>query len=202
MTTNRSSEELEMRAMIETWGRQRYPGARVVHELVTGGCRIDMAFIQRDHVAGVEIKSSKDVLDRLDKQIETYHRMLPEVWVCAAPRWDDHEIPYRTGRLWIADGKAQSWRQEKGWPRQQPAIVDRTMTVPMLHLLWQAELFSLCAHSRVSASRRDRMSLLTAALARKLTGDEIVAGVCRELRARAAFPERPASDGPIREVAA
>ena len=63
---NRSSEELEIRAAVETWGRAKWPGSRVVHELVTGSCRIDMAFIQSDHIAGVEIKSSRDRLARLD----------------------------------------------------------------------------------------------------------------------------------------
>lgn len=54
MSPRRSAEETEMRALVETWGRSRWPGARCVHELVISECRIDMAFIGETHmVAGV-----------------------------------------------------------------------------------------------------------------------------------------------------
>lgn len=203
MTTNRSSEELEMRIAVEAWGRQRFPGARVVHELVTGNCRIDMAFIQRDHIAGVEIKSSRDVLDRLETQLRAYHEYLPEVWLCSAPKWEAHKVGYPTGRVIYETGALRSTiAGGNGYAFPQPATVNHIKTVPMLHLLWRSELLNMCARYRVSASAKDTMRRLVIELARKLTGDEIVTGVCRELRARAAFPERPASDAPIFEVAA
>lgn len=51
---------------------------------------------------------------------------------------------------------------------------------------------------------RGRLRFRQADVARALTGDEIVREVCRELRARDAFPRRPdhpASDAPIHEAA-
>lgn len=57
-----------MRRAIEAWGRERWPDARLVHELVVAQeRRIDMAFIQPGNIVGIEIKSSRDTLDRLDE---------------------------------------------------------------------------------------------------------------------------------------
>lgn len=196
MTTNRSSEELEMRRAVEAWGRERWPSARVVHELVVGVRRIDMAFIGPSHLAGVEIKSGRDRLDRLDPQLEAFRSALPEVWVFAAERWNDHSLPYGIGRLWIgANGAVSSRHPTHGFP--QVADADRSVTVAMLGLLWQSELFSLAVRSGLPVTRRTPIKPLIDIIARALTGDEIVAGVCAQLRARDAFPKRPASDPPI-----
>lgn len=197
MTTNRSAEELEMRRAVEAWGRARWPGARLVHELVVGRCRIDMAFIGADHLAGVEIKSGRDVIDRLDPQLAAYRAALPEVWVCAAQRWDGHSVPYGVGRLWIGAGGAVSSRHpQHGFPIS--ATPERSITVPMLGLLWQSELFSLAIRHGLPVARRTPIHPLIEAIARRLTGDEIVAGVCSQLRARDAFPKNPPSDPPVR----
>jgi hypothetical protein len=192
MAQRRSSEELDMRRAVEKWGRAKWPGSRVVHELVVEDCRVDVAFIQTDHIAAVEIKSSKDTLKRLDKQMRKFTTHIPEVWIAFAPIWhsavelDDWHNTICTTRERVDDDHSHIW-----------CYVDRVMTSPMLTLLWRDELAAIASRKRLSYSRRSRMQDLAIMISRKLTGDEIVTEVCRELRGRDAFAT--GSDEPIKD---
>ena len=197
---NRSSEELEIRAAVETWGRAKWPGSRVVHELVTGSCRIDMAFIQSDHIAGVEIKSSRDRLARLPVQSNTYLGFLPEVWLVMAPKWAEVDKPglsWNIGRAICEAGSVAEGAPSRFGRIETPARRNPALTVPMLGLLWRAELGAVAARFGIRTTARDTIADITALLARALTGDQIVSGVCEQLRARDAFPKTPRSDPPI-----
>lgn len=189
--SNRSAEELAMRDAIEAWGRARWPEARVVHELVVSQCRIDMAFIAPAHLIGIEIKSSRDVMDRVKRQLEAFTHHLPEVWFAMAPKWDKVSV-YPAGRLTVTEPGGVI-----PCPYGSPRI-DPCCTVPMLALLWRAELVTIAARHDLPHSKRSRIRDLSAAIARGLTGDEIVTEVCRELRGRSAFWK---SDDPIRVTA-
>lgn len=214
MTTNRSTEELAMRDAVAAWGRKRWPSARMVHELVVSDRRVDMAFIGREHLVGVEIKGPKDTLDRLDDQIATFCDHLPEVWLAVHPRWTRTVEVLRGSKnhVYLDDdgrGRVRNWiavdpddaEPVKHHYMGQPTI-DRTVTAPMLHLLWRDEAVAIAARMRVAIAKREPLRNIVPELARKLTGDEIVREVCRELRARAAFPAHPPSDAPIAGEAA
>lgn len=194
MTSNRSSEEFEMRSAVEAWGRQRWPDARLVHELVVAQvCRVDMAFIGPDYIVGVEIKSSRDTLERLDQQFRVFREHLSAVVFAVAPKWSDE-----CGRrgvhpvIAVSDGVVEA-------PYFNSRI-DRTITSQMLRLLWADEARRIAGRMRISASIRDPLYKLLPLLAQGLTGREIVTEVCRELRGRDAFPRaagHPSSDAPI-----
>jgi hypothetical protein len=71
----------------------------------------------------------------------------------------------------------------------------------MLSLLWAQELRNVAGRLCINLHKKATMVQNIAEIARKATGDEIVREVCRELRARDAFPKSPAhppSDPPIR----
>lgn len=196
---NRSSEEFTMRAVIEAWGRPRWPDARLVHELVVGQCRIDMAFIRPDQIIGVEIKSSKDVMDRAEKQTTTFTRHLQTVIVAVAPKWKDLKhgfLPHWNGCETVCCG------DEVTYPFLRLKC-NRAVTSAMLELLWASEARQIAGRFRVPSTQSTPLYKLLPELARKLTGDEIVAQVCQELRARDAFPkgkDHPPSYPPIRET--
>jgi hypothetical protein len=191
----RSGEELSMRGALEAWGRARWPDSRVMHELSTGGCRIDLAFVSPTHLAGIEIKSSRDTLERLPRQLEEFAACMPELWLATALQWSgplhDHEHPKYIGLPWgvghvVVDGGGVVHEKIKyaHWELPYGALVDPLLTVPMLHLCHCVELTRIAAAAglahRRRATRRDLMTLL----ARRLTGDAIIAGVCEQLRAR------------------
>lgn len=197
MTTNRSSEELAMRDRIEAWGRARWPDARVVHELVCGECRIDMAFVRPSDLIGVEIKSSKDVMTRAEKQYKAFNAMLPEVWIAIAPKWKDaKDKPFFSNEMIVTpeEGVKPSY-PGAGWRARRNGLV----YCDMLHLLWAEEARQIAFRHRLDVTKRTPQHTVTPMLALKLTGEQILHEVCRELRGRNAFWK---ADAPIYEVAA
>src|SRR6202521_3627751 len=101
-----SPEEARMRVAVAAWGRHRWPGYRCIHEVPLSERRIDMVFVGVKDIAGVEIKSSRDRLDRLEVPIEEYRRWLPEIWVAVAIKWQHHDALgfSRRNLIWVDDG--------------------------------------------------------------------------------------------------
>lgn len=196
----RSAEEGQMRAALIPWGRARWPGARVMEELNIGGCRADLAFVQEAHIAVVEIKSPFDTLDRLERQIRDFTDHVPEVWVAMAPKWigalndygqgAKHRLPYGIGQLSVVGDLVNETVRD----HLHAARVNHLLTVPMLHLAHLVELRNIASHHALEFRERWPRKEMMRLLSRKLTGDQIIAGVCRELRAR---PRGWAGDDPI-----
>ena len=192
---NRSAEEIAMREAVATWGREKWPRARLVHELVVTTSRIDMAFIEPDNIIGVEIKSSRDTLDRLTEQMRTFREHLPSVVLVIAPKWDNNNS-YGADDVVCCD-VASDVPIDAHMRFLSPRM---TVTAPMLKLLWASEARAIAARHNLGSNPRLPLNTSIPRLARKLIGDEIVREVCRELRARDAFPKadgHPASDPPI-----
>jgi len=184
-----SAEEQQMREAVISWGRSRWPDARVMHELAIGGSRIDLAFVTPRSIAGVEIKSSRDTLDRLEGQLKSYFWALPEVWVAFAPKWLPHfqtQIGSRYGQMMVSDGAVTEEIQSRNpqYKFKHEPRIDELMTSPLLHLLWVDELRAVSAAFGVKVKSRMYGHKLRALLSRKLTGDQIITGVCAQLRLR------------------
>lgn len=194
MTTNRSSEELMMRDQIETWGRGRWPDARVFHELVVSDCRVDIAFIRPRDLIGIEIKSSKDVLTRAEKQVRVFGMHFPEFWVAIAPKWKDHpDKPYCYNEI-VVDESGVDRGVYGGWRPQRNGQCYSTM----LGLVWADEARAIAGRKGCLSNKRQSLASLLPELALRLTGGEILEEVCRELRSR---PTKFKADPPVYEGA-
>lgn len=188
MTANRSSEELTMREHVEGWGRKKWPDARVFHELVVNECRIDIAFICPNDLIGVEIKSSKDVLTRLDKQSRVFREHLPEFWLAIAPKWKDApDKPYYHNEIVVTEDGVEPFRFT--------AQRNRRCYDAMLGLLWADEARTIAGRKGCLPNKRSPLNTVLPELALRLTGAEILSEVCRELRGR---PTKYKADAPIR----
>lgn len=86
MAGSNAEERLREKAVDEL--RRVWPGARVVHELMMeqGGNRLDLAAITGDHLAIVEIKSERDVFDRLRAQLRSALPVARTVWLVIAAK--------------------------------------------------------------------------------------------------------------------
>jgi hypothetical protein len=195
--------------------REQRPTARIIHELVVGRCRADLAAVEPDHIALFEIKSEKDTLKRLPDQVEAFARASHEVVVIAHERWFD-KTPYNNGNerfvpstalaettrhrhtIWAfpeterAGSYYSHWRMDTfARTRPQPRAAD------MLSLLWKDELLEEAFQHRIAASSRNSMENIIRDMAWLMSGREIARAVCRQLRSRQ-FPE---ADAPIVETA-
>jgi len=195
---NRSSEEFEMRRALAEWGRVRWPEARLVHELVVWQTRrIDMAWILPDTIIGAEIKSSRDTLDRLDAQLQSFTRCLPLTVLALAPKWADREHRYRQRGVNVCVVSPGADAPVTGHMHNAP---ERAVTVQMLDLLWAEELRGVARRLTINLPKQATRLQSIAEIAQLATGREIVREVCHELRARDAFPkspDHPPSDPPL-----
>jgi hypothetical protein len=166
--------------------------------LVIGECRVDIAFIRPNDLIGVEIKSSKDVLTRLEKQIRVFNDTLPEFWVAIAEKWKDHpDKPYYHNELVLGPAGIVRSPYYYNWrPHRNKLVYDA-----MLGLLWADEARAIAARKGCLSRKRTPLHTVLPELALRLTGAEILEEVCRELRGRstkfkADEPFRSTSDAP------
>jgi len=191
-----TNEERRMRQAAIAWARPRWPGCRVIHELVLGERRIDLVFVAERDMAGMEIKSSVDTLDRLEPQMKEYSRYLPELWLAVAPRWQDHEQVGHYPNVLIVDPPRVTERMRGRKPARDELVCSR-----LLELLWYSEACAIAVRADVIPLRvpkQIRRHQVLKLLSRLLTGNEIIAEVCRELRARELVGQ--GSDAPIRHL--
>lgn len=185
---NTSLEEQAIRTLVEVWGRKRFGDVRVIHELVLGERRIDMVFVGKDDIIGVEIKGPRDSLSdgRLPEQLREFNFYLPEVWLAVAPRWRKHRdvrrrrnllLPTESGVEVVHDKRDGKFRPER----------DEFFCSRLIELLWVDEAARIAQRTDVIpgvALTREPTWKVRRMLARMLSGHEIVKQVCMELRAR------------------
>lgn len=185
---NTSLEEQEIRDLVEAWGRRRFGDVRVIHELVLGERRIDMVFVGKDDIIGVEIKGPRDSLSdgRLPEQLREFNFYLPEVWLAVAPRWRKHRDVRRHHNLLLPAEGGIEVVHDKGDGRFRPER-DEFFCSRLIELLWVDEAARIAQRTDVIPGvtlTREPTWKVRRMLARMLSGHEIVKQVCLELRAR------------------
>lgn len=190
MPRKASDEEEALRVATEDWMRQRWPAARVVHELnLAGGSqRIDLVSVGDEELRMIELKSAKDVLTRLVDQVKAARECAQEVWVAIdAKHLAKHEALeaeralnwWPIGLLVFRDGVLHERRQAQN---RQPDPRE------VVQLLWSDEMRThLCSgNNQATMIRRavDEYGLR-----------HIMRQVCLALKARP-FPRADAAVGP------
>lgn len=231
MPAYRSSAEADIRDAVVARIRERRANARIIHEInvsTYGPNRIDLIAVDHAEIIAVEIKSSKDKLDRLDAQIKAmkacaHHSvaalhekfMVERVTNQMAAHYErdgqfyrkdmPEDIRYGSASVWIFP---EMWRSmtpkaEGGFDSdaswQFPAqALDTALPAGAIDMLWRDELYELCGRLRVSATRRSTMPEMVSALRWHCNGKELTKGICQALRVRSCTE----ADAPIYEVAA
>lgn len=216
-----SEAEERIRAKVVAQLRAAVPGARIIHELEMGGVRLDVAAVTPDRIVVAEVKSERDTLDRLQRQVRGAVRAAGEVWVCVADRHADEvdarrypfvrdakgAIQYGADRRPVAkEGHFDELRECLLW-RETPASLElygrpATPKPPlfsaMFSLLHVTEMReSLAAFSIRGLHRKPSRDLIQHAL-EEMSGRDLRRAVCAHLRARTFFR----ADDPMTEVAA
>jgi hypothetical protein len=220
----KSSDELEIRSYVVSRLRTLMPSARIVHELNVAGQgtnRIDVAAVTPIAIVGVEIKSKKDTLKRLDEQLKAFRQCCHFVIVAAhekhfaewrSEHWRD-DVPsesqlnhplffgerHRFGRhVWrypVPEPILGQWRTDFD-PHKD--LLTQPRAAHMLDMLWASELHAECHRHRVSCNSRSTRGDMIRDMVWLMTGKEICHAVCRQLRGRV-FAE---ADPPIFETTA
>lgn len=203
MPAYRSPAEAEIREPVVARLRALLPGARIIHEIQNacqGPNRIDVLAVTQDRIAAVEIKSSRDTLDRLPDQIEAMrgcahhviaalHAKFFEVsdynggW--ATPDWSVTRGAVAWGfgfdAALSADCCAVAHRLDERWTKKRLSCPP----TGAINMLWRDELRSIVSRRSLHrATSKLTIPELIDVLRWHLTGAEITAEVCAALRAR------------------
>jgi len=208
MPAYRSAAEGEVRDAVVSHLRMIRPQARIIHEINCsnfGPNRIDVLAVSSAEIIAVEVKSSKDKLDRLPAQIASMKLCANRVYAAlhekflvplgrpehgmgiAAPEEAGGAIPWifprmdRKGQIWCGSEWIEKDRREK------PKLC---IPVGSINMLWREELHQICATVGV---KKLNMPEAIDAIRWHMTGDQITRAVCATLRARAC----PEADPPI-----
>lgn len=229
MPAYRSTAEAEIRDAVVSRLRELRPAARIIHEIncaTWGPNRIDVIAVSKAEIIAVEIKSAKDKLDRLPKQIASMRLMahhtivaLHEKFLVEAKtnQWSAHyerdgtyylmALPEQCAGVtaWVfperrrvpVDVVSGGYDQMAHWKPPRPRF-DTALPTEAIDMLWADELRELCVLLRVPVHRRSTRDECMRALRWLATGREITEGVCRALRRR----NCPEADAPVMEEAA
>ena len=176
------------------------PNARVIHELNVGGCRADLAVVDSTRIFLVEIKSSKDTLSRLERQVKTFGKAAHETIVIADAKWwtkvergyhvpvlephaDLYPARYRDHhQLWHFPVFPQPYGQYE-WSIPKLSI-GQPHARPMLEMLWKQELLDAARKAGVVTKSRWAMRDIIDAMVWAMTGEALARAACAALRAR------------------
>lgn len=204
-----SPSERLMRDAVAARLRAELPRARIIHELVVGDCRADLAAVEPERLLLFEIKSERDTLDRFDRQMTTFRELSHGAVAVVHEKWFDR-TPYNSGAARMAFEERVSgvgvwcfpeaacdaaptsaplyrWRLPRLTIRQ-PRAYD------FLCLMWREEMAIEAARHRIAVGSRASMAQMAEQMAYLMTGREIAQAVCRQLRLRR-FPEADAAIG-------
>lgn len=224
MPAYRSSAEADVRTAVVDRLRQRRPDARIIHEInvsTYGPNRIDVLAVSPAEIIAVEIKSAKDKLDRLPKQIESMKGCAHHVIAALHEKFlveketGPHAAHFeRDGKFYLKtlpDGMSHYSSRLSYWvfpelrralPSASHDFLERWQMPPQqfeaalpagaINLLWRDELAWLCGSLGIAAGRRSTMPEMVAALRWHCNGRELTKGICAALRRRGCVEADPA----------
>lgn len=190
--------EEAMRNGVEAFYRERFPGARIVHELVMdrGKVRADVCAIGTGHLVAAEIKSGYDAIDRLITQAALFRLACPELWLFVDDRHarDAEIIHYLMPTIGFATcgeielRKASKEGRAPVWSIRREARLFRPDPEALLSLLWVGELTEEAVAARIVTPAKRPLShgSLVKRISEVMSNAEMLVLVCRQLRMRTA----------------
>lgn len=194
-----SRSELGLRNALEQFCRDRWPNARICHEMVMGArqVRADVVAIDTAWLSAFEVKGAYDDTTRLLHQVGMYQLSVPEVWiVCAKRHADDakliHHLMPSVGVIVGTGIERDRWgAKELGVDQVSLEVLHesapREPAVDMfLEIMWAAELKAMCGRLKVPVGSKATRPAMIKAI-RDLAIDELRRECCTELRSRDAL---------------
>lgn len=203
--------ELALRNGMEELLRQRFPDARICHEMVMGEreVRADIVAIDTGHIVAVEVKGSADTTVRLLHQVGMYQLCVPEVWMVLDHRHAGdgamlrHLLP-SIGLITAHNSMAGYGGGMSGDGTFRLEVVAEPLPRPphpemMLQMMWAQELANMCNTTRVATigSAKPRRAKMIRLLLDKIEPSDLLKACCAELRNRHALwrADPPIGDG-------
>lgn len=196
MPAYRSSAEAEIRRTVVEHLRAMVPGCRIIHEInaASFGNRIDVLAVGVDRLVAVEIKSSKDKLDRLPDQIKAMKGVTREVFAALHEKFLDGKsrgaFPPDAARgavTWIYPRKPRDghfhcgeiWRSKEAYRKPMFCLPPGALSI-----LWREELHNILRGSGIKGISKLDMGESIDRIRWSMTGEHITKSICAALRVR------------------
>lgn len=171
-----------------------HPNTLVIDELglAHARSRIDVAVINGS-IHGYEIKSSKDTLDRLTTQIDTYRQTLQKLTIVAAPKHIQEIMSHAPEWCGVIAAEQGPRRGIHFHALRTPAANPEIDPVMMAHLLWRDEVIQLLDQAGYAPKdlRRPRKQLYEM-LCEAMNLREITSSIRTFMAQRQTWRDRPA----------
>src|ERR1035437_6354439 len=169
-----SRSELGLRNALEAFCRERWPAARIVHEMVMGArqVRADVVAIDPNHIVAVEIKGAYDDTTRLLHQVGMYQLSVPEVWMVVAKKHRDDAmlIHHLLPSVGVITGDGIEGRHSQGLDVEEVKLEVLHESAPrepavdmLLEIMWANELAAMCLRLKVLVGKKpSRLTMIRA----------------------------------------
>lgn len=211
MPAYRSEAEAEIRTAVVERLRELRPNSRIIHEINVCelGNRVDVLAVGDAEIIAVEIKSSKDKLDRHPAQAEAMNGVAHFVIAALHEKFlveqntNERAAHYeRGGEFYLRKppevvGVRNYWifpevrraTGSSGYDNMSPWVGipshdERPLPEGAIDMLWRAELYELCGLLGTPVARKATMGVMISSLRWHVTGAELTRGICTMLRAR------------------
>lgn len=153
--------------------------------------RIDLAVLN-GCLHGYEIKSERDTLDRLTRQLDVYRQTLGRLTYVCSTRHIEHtidQVPVWCGIMEAARGK----RGAVNFKTLRRSALNPELDTRMLaHLLWHSEAANLlAAHGASKKDLRQPRAALYEMIASKFSTKEVTAAIKAAMRSREGWRDHP-----------
>lgn len=188
-----SDAEREIRETVIAWVREKLPEARIIHELNvngSGGCRADLAAVEKDFITLFEIKSERDTLKRIRAQALSFTRAAHDLVIVAHEKHFkgntshlDCDIGiFKRIETWkFPESNMERWRSQR--LARSPKIY-QPQAASMLEILWRSELIAEANTFSVPLKKRPTRHEIITNMAWLMNGRDVCTAVCRQLRER------------------
>ncbi len=158
---------------------------RIYEELVIGKSRADAILVTEDSIVGFEIKSDRDRLDRLEKQVKNYERFCDYCYIVTGLHYIDRieeEVPEHWGIYDILEDEdgglhIEILREAKRNPKERPT----TKLKNQMNLLWRLELMEIIYNHGIRGYSKRNKHKLRDLIVEKLGKEESKRLTCEEL---------------------
>lgn len=169
----------EIRKQLMPYLKEEYAGDKIIQEWGTmGRVVLDIAIIGDATITGLEIKSDRDTLSRLPRQVRYYNFLCDYNYLVVSEKFissAEDNIPVNWGILFVTEQDIIIHRH---------AMENKNRLLYMVNSLWRDELISILKENNIKGYSNKNCRQLSAMIIKNMSEQDIRKIVCHKLKSR------------------
>lgn len=169
----------DIRNQLLPYLKEEYMGDKIIEEWGTmGRVVLDLAIIGEATLTGFEIKSDRDTLSRLPKQVRYYNFLCDYNYLVVSEKYssvaEDH-VPSSWGIIFVT---------EQDIIIKRPAMENKNRLLYMVNSLWKDELISILKENNIKGYSNKNCRQLSQLIIKNMNEYDVRKIVCHKLKCR------------------